>query len=454
MRKYLDAPKIDYVLTHLKFRCDFPFELNQRMVFLKQEELVHIPKNCIVFPLSNHEKVLSYRIGTLPIFYPVFPNETKHSFNKNGSLVFSHDIIQQIFCLQTLFYEQELDKKDKLGRIIPETTINSKLDILNKPIVDYLFALIVDVLEDYCYSNNIPFKRISLLSNHIFLLSHDVDRVNTYSFYNTANTLKKLALTPNVTSSKVFFKHLSQLFKIKKRENPLWDFPLLNEIEKEFHLKSTYYFLNQGKLHQDAYYSLSSPKILKLINEIESNQHEIGLHLTIAGNNDENIVRKNLTKLNKVIKQKIQGVRSHWLRFDPIVTPDILDNLKIKYDSSIGHYSHEGFRSGTCLPYKLFSYKQNKILNIWEIPLIYMDCMILDYQNISKEEAFLKLSNILNEVVKYKGVFTVLWHNGNFANKTPYNRYDFYRNLIKMILDTQAINITAKSLIESLEENN
>jgi len=122
MRKYLDIPKIDYVLTHLKFRCDFPVELSRRLVFLKQEELGAIPQNCVVFPLSNQKRSVNHKIGQLPIFYPVLKKESSHIVKSNDSLLFSHDILQEIFCLQTLYYEQEVNDKDKLGRIRPEST--------------------------------------------------------------------------------------------------------------------------------------------------------------------------------------------------------------------------------------------------------------------------------------------------------------------------------------------
>lgn len=454
MRKYLDRPKIDYILTHLKFRCAFPAELNQRILFLKQDELTAIPENSFVFPLTNEARDLNYQIAELPIFYPVFSEEKGHTFKQNGSLIFSHDILQQIFCLQTLFYEQEIRERDKLGRIEPEETVNYKLGILNKPLVDYLFAIIVDELEIFCQEQNIVFERKNLLANHTFLLSHDVDRIETYSFYNTLNSLKRLVLTPNSNSFKNLIKCLREYLKFSRRDNPLWDFPLMQELEGKYKLNSTYYFLNRGKLHQDAYYSLASPKVLKLINELLSAHQEIGLHLTIASNSDQELLKQDLTKLNRLLPTKLTGVRSHWLRFEPTITPDILANLGIDYDSSIGHYSHEGFRAGTCLPYKLFSFKQNKILDVWELPLIYMDCMTLDYQDLTEEEALQKLSLILAEVIKFKGLFTILWHNGNFANPQPYNRYHFYIKLLDLVIASQPSNMTANQLIRTLKEEN
>lgn len=450
MRKYLDKNKIEYIIAHLKLRCDFSAQLWERISFCKSTEVADITGSRLVFPLTDKEKVLDYQIDNLPIFYPIFPEQKQHTFSKNGSVIFSHDIFQQIFCLQTLFYEEEITDRDKLGRIKPEATINHRLGFLKKPLVDYLFAIIVDVLENFCLTHDIYFKRKHLLANHTFLLSHDVDRVETYSFYNTLNSCKKLLFSPSLNNLKNVSKHLKEYSRGSKKDNPLWDFPELRAIEEKYKLKSSYYFLNQGKLHQDAYYSLASPRILKLIKEITADQNEIGLHLTIAANSDENILRQNLQQLNSILPTKIRGVRSHWLRFEPRITPDLLANLNIKYDTSIGHYSQEGFRAATSLPYKLFSFQQNKILDVWEIPLIYMDCMNLDYQSISEEEALQNLKLILAEVVKFKGVFTLLWHNGNFIQTLPYNRHDYFIKLIEMILASQPANLTAQKLITSI----
>lgn len=454
MRKYLDTPKIDYILTHLRFRCDYDETLSNRFVFITEKEFAQTQSNKVIFVLSEQARTLDYQIDKLPIFYPLFPDINSHTFEKSNSLLFSHDILQQIFCLQTLFYEQEITERDSLGRVKTEATLNYKLNITHLPLVDYLFEVIVSELEQYAKQEKLYFQRRNLLEKPVLLLSHDVDRVETYSFWNLLNSGKKLIKAPSMLKLQDLGVHIREYFKFFKRSNPLWDFFEMNLLESVYKLKSTYYFLSKGKLHQDAYYSLHDPKIKQLMTQILNYGHEIGLHLTIKSNHDKKLLQQNLLELEQIINRDVVGVRSHWLKFDPLVTPDILEESGIKYDSSLGYYSKEGFRTGTCLPYKLYSFKQNKMLEVWEIPLIFMDCMILDYQDISQQEALTKLQNILSEVIKFKGIFTLLWHNGNFSNPQPYDRLEFYKELLQILKESKIDNLTASKLIEIIEENN
>ncbi len=452
MRKYLDRAKIDYVIEHLKLRCKLDQDLVERIIFLQEDNLSNLPKNRIVFPLSAKTYREDKEIGGLAILYPIYGDRQDHYFWDNGCLVFSHDIFKEIFCLQTLYYEQEIVGRDRLGRIRGEDSLNYRMNFLRKPIVDYLYELIIQAIAEYASKNNLPFTRKDLLSKHSFLLSHDVDRIETYSFYNLLNSFKKCLQKPTNSNFKNSLKHIQEYFRFGKRANPLWDFPQLREIEKSFQIKSTYYFLNRGQLHKDAYYSLTNPKILRLIKEIQSDGNEVALHVTIAGNRRQEVLADNLRSLNRVIKGQVSGVRSHWLRFEAGETADILERLGLKYDTSIGHFSQVGFRSGTCLPYRLFSFAQNRMLNVWEIPLIYMDCMILDYQNYSQEQALEILADLLEEVKKFRGIYSILWHNGNLAQTSPFGRKDFYEKLLRMIMDSRPNNMTAESLIKQIEE--
>ena len=77
----------------------------------------------------------------------------------------------------------------------------------------------------------------------------------------------------------------------------------------------------------------------------------------------------------------------------------------------MGYADAEGFRCGTCHPFRPFDIGQDLEMNLWEYPLIVMDATLLYYRQMSPEQA---VNIILKLAVKCKnvgGTFTLLWHN-------------------------------------------
>ena len=456
MNSFLDKPKIEYVLNHLQMRIEIDSTLRESFVFIKDRDFKTVPQGKIVFLLCDTHREESLKIGKVPLFYPIKMEITQHYTKENGSFIFTHDIMKQIFCLQTLYYEREISRRDKLGRVVHEDGVNYRLNITDIPVVDYLFEVIIEVIEQFSKKSFLVFKRKSAFDKFGFILSHDVDRVESYNLYNTLNSVKQLTVFNGDYPAKIkrVNRHIGEFLKLSKRSNPLWDFEDMQALEHRFNLTSTFFFLGKGELHKDAYYNFADKNIKELIKQIEANKSEIGLHVTIKGNNSSDILSSNLAKLQQESTATVKGARSHWLRFDITKSGEILEALKIKYDSSISFYSKEGFRASTCLPYKLYSLEQNRELDVWEVPLIFMECSLLDYQNVTEQEALEKVSHLLNEVVKFKGVFTLLWHNGNFHKKMPFPRKEFYIKLLEMITNKSSTNITGAEVIARWEKNN
>jgi len=114
---------------------------------------------------------------------------------------------------------------------------------------------------------------------------------------------------------------------------------------------------------------------------------------------------------------KIDGNRFHFLMFDPIKTPSILESSGIKYDSTLGFAESIGFRRGTCFPFYLYDFQNQSISNVLEIPLMVMDASLSGqkYMNLNPTSAFSAIKPIIDEVHKFEGVFTILWHNTFFS---------------------------------------
>ena len=68
---------------------------------------------------------------------------------------------------------------------------------------------------------------------------------------------------------------------------------------------------------------------------------------------------------------------------------------------------------GACIRLNLTILFEDRIIDIWEIPLIVMDGTLdnKDYNNYGVDEAYNKVIGLINTIKKYNGVFSLLWHN-------------------------------------------
>ena len=124
-------------------------------------------------------------------------------------------------------------------------------------------------------------------------LTHDIDRTNkTYQYI--THGLKSIAKAD--LSSLAY--HIKSLFGTE----PYWMIPDLIKIENKYNVKSTYFFLNESikinpfKLNSYKLamgrYKINDKKIVKIIQWLDENGWEIGLHGSYNSYNDINLLRK------------------------------------------------------------------------------------------------------------------------------------------------------------------
>lgn len=108
---------------------------------------------------------------------------------------------------------------------------------------------------------------------------------------------------------------------------------------------------------------------------------------------------------------KAAGGRQHFLECKLTQFWETWEAAGLVYDSSLGFADHEGFRCGICYPFQPFDLIENRVINLWEVPLIAMDTGLASYRNLSAEEEQSILANLLKTVEEHNGVFVLLWHN-------------------------------------------
>jgi peptidoglycan/xylan/chitin deacetylase (PgdA/CDA1 family) len=450
-----DKVKTDYVLKHFRMNYHLPEEIEQRFVFVSEGS----ESGSVVFILSDKDMSdnVIYK-DDIPILFPSGESPEIYEL-KEGKLIFQHDILKSAFYLLSGFQEYKSSKKDHFNRFPYSESIQKRIGITATPVVNYYFQWIAEALNAFAETNNLPLvKRKPLINDDGFgfFLTHDVDKVDYYTFNEMVFRAKQLfGIAPTKLGKTQSFKMLwdAKWNYFFTKKNPAWDFEHLVSIEKKYNIPATYFFLDKDLKHQDAYYQITDSKIHELINWLKESGAEIGLHGVCRSSTDQSVMKAQVDRLASVMGDYPIGTRQHRLIYENPITLHIHQQTGFKYDSSLAFAEHEGFRNSYCWPFRIFDHENNCISDVWEFPLNIMDVTLFHYREYDFKQAMNAMHRVLKEVKKFNGLFTLLWHNGfNDEKKLPDVR-EFYENLILSVIEMKGKGVSANKLVKQLENN-
>ena len=130
----------------------------------------------------------------------------------------------------------------------------------------------------------------------------------------------------------------------------------------------------------------------------------------------------------------------------------IHEKAGISYDSTLGFPEHEGFRNSYCFPFKLFDFQSDRMIDVWELPLNVMDVTLFHYRKLTKDEAYKSVEVILDEINRFNGLFTLLWHNDFFDEDRYPGISEFYANLLRMIKTYHPLSLSGKEISNRMKD--
>jgi len=100
----------------------------------------------------------------------------------------------------------------------------------------------------------------------------------------------------------------------------------------------------------------------------------------------------------------------------------------------------------------LFDFAQNKISAVLEIPLIVMDTTLRNkkYMGFTPEQTRDKIFKLVDEVKKFNGVFTLLWHNTFFSDYKFTGWKQIYLNILEYCNNNNALITTNRDIYEKI----
>lgn len=368
----------------------------------------------------NHIVWKEWKGSQIPFLFEKDASRDIISLN-NGKAIVNYDIVASAFYFLSGWNEYTSSSKDEFGRFKYEGSLVQKLNISGIPVVNYYFDILSEAIK--AITKKDVKKKLWGNSNFAVSLTHDIDTCKSCWLEGSFSELKKKRILsiPKILLNKFF-----------KKDN-WFNFDEIIEIEKSFEASSSFYFLPQkGKVGnwKNADYNILGKDIQKIITSLKESDFEVGVHGSFGTHDNNDKFKADIDRVNS---KPIIGNRFHFLMFDTDKSVNVLEDCNIKYDTTLGFAEQIGFRRATCYPFYLWNFNKNKISSVIEIPLHVMDGTLANkkYMGANAEESLLKVTELIEEVEKFNGVFTLLWHNTYFSDY----KYTGWKEVYCKILD-------------------
>jgi peptidoglycan/xylan/chitin deacetylase (PgdA/CDA1 family) len=406
--------------------------------YLKTMPQIMINRHCIDEPIKYITEIIS-------LF-----SKDKICISREGcNTKINIDIISDIFFLVTRYEEVLLKSKDIHDRFNPFESIAYKENFINRPVVNEQIELLWRELQRI--DSTIVKRKAWGNKDFAFCLSHDIDTIFKYKDKFIKVIAVKILKEKNIKGAIERVKHY---FRVNKDIlcDPFWTFPYLLDLEKKYGFTASYYFMAGGQTKYDNIYKITNKKLEPIFKDIKECNSEIGLHGSYNSYNNVITLNKEVKLFSKV--NTICGIRQHYLRFKVPYTWRVQENNKITYDTTLGYAQIGGFRGGICSPFKPYDLINNKIIDIYEIPLILMDSTLVEkeYMGLSPEEGLLYAKELIDKVKDVNGVFTLLWHNSSFDNTSKWSQWKYvYQEILKYGYSENALGVSGEDLISCIK---
>ncbi len=391
---------------------------------LEYLNLENIPSTINYQQKTNNQFILE---NDIPIIYGINhqPQITNHQ--PPTTIICEADIFASSFFMLTRWEEYVNKKRDKHNRFSATESLAFKQSFLDRPVVNEYVEMLKNMMKKL--DNTLVFKE----KKFSFLLTHDVDSVAKY------NNIKSciLELGADILKRKSIILAMKSLMRqvnvkiLKTKKDPFDTFDYLMDISEKVNTKSYFFFMGKGETKYDNHYKSSSKTVLKIVENIKSRGHEIGIHPSYSAYNDFEQFKKEKEELEQNLNTTITFGREHYLRFEVPTTWQIWEDNGMEWDSTCSYADKEGFRCGVCYEYSVFNILTRKKLKLKEKPLVVMETSLFTYQNLNDEKIISGVRKLLEKVIKYNGNFVFLWHNSSFKSVNLESEQTLYEKIIK-----------------------
>ena len=362
--------------------------------------------------IADHDvKICNYKESKA--IYPVF----------NDKSLFPFDIFAASFYIISRYEEYLPHVSDNYNRFQPQDSILYKMEMMEKPVVN-LWAIDLgnEIVARY---PEITVRKKTFR----FVPTYDIDAAWAYrnkGFFRTALAFCRDILHFDKNEIKYRFDVL-----MKKKMDPFDTFEYQVKLQKELKLNPLYFVLCGDYNTNDKNISIKNKEFQQLIKHL-GDYALVGIHPSFNSYLDKNMVKEEIRRLSDVLNREVTISRQHFLRLSLPSSYQILIELDITDDYTMGYASQAGFRAGFADTFKFFDLENDMKTKLNIHPFTLMDGTMRDYLDLDVQESYEKAKKLIDEVKNVNGTFILLWHNETLSGE---KRWEGWITLYRKILD-------------------
>jgi uncharacterized protein DUF7033 len=392
----------------------FPHASPELLKSLSRGRFATVRRRWMLSPQNGH----GAQIGEFPIPFAGERNSIpKPLFVPRGSgrIECTVDLPLSVLLTLSRWEETVIAERDTHGRFPASQGIAARDGFLHRPVVDE-WALGFQQALEFLVPGWHPLQR-KLRAK----LSHDVDHIGLP--FRWRNALRH-AIRHNRPKDSIR-DVLSAVFGTDPTEMGALRNIVSLSIERKLDCAVYWKASLPGPL--DSGYDPRHAKVRDFVHWLSDHQIESGFHPGYETYHAPVKLRRELLVLRDVLgEERALGGRQHYLRWSP-QTWIHWEACGLSYDSTVGFAERIGFRAGTCIPYRPWLFALNRESTLLEIPLLVMDCTLLEHMKLGEQEALQAVTDCIDRCQMVGGVFTLNWHNNNFLE--PRYQYLFEKLL-------------------------
>lgn len=201
---------------------------------------------------------------------------------------------------------------------------------------------------------------------------------------------------------------------LRIQKDPYDSFDYLQSLDEKYNLRPTYFWLigNYGTFDKNIHHA---NKHFQSMIQANAGRFPIGIHPSFGSKEHQDIVDKEIHRLEKITSLRTIRSRQHFLLLNFPETYSRLDNLSIQEDYTMGYARYLGFRASIATPFYWYNLEEEKTTNLQVFPFQMMDVTFNTYQKLQPEEVLEQAIPVIQNTKKVGGHLISIWHNSSLC---------------------------------------